>query len=223
MTTTASAKLVKKDLYWVGVFDPKLRVFDIIMRTPYGTTYNSFLLRGAKANVLFETAKEAFWPEYEQRINSVLEKGERIDYIVLNHTEPDHSGSLPRLLDLWPNTTVVGTESALRNLEKITHRDFKRIAVLQEVANPEIDIGGYSLRFIVSPFLHWPDTMFTYIPAAKALITCDFFGAHYCNEKVASFSSLLSFLFPLSIKKNKQQPLPPTGVQRSYDWTTRKA
>lgn len=190
-TAQAQAKLVKKDLYWVGVHDIKLRVFDIIMRTPYGTTYNSFLLRGTKATVLLETAKEPFWKEYEQRIDSVIGHDGKVDYIVLNHTEPDHSGSLVKLLDRWPTVTVVATESAIHNLARITHREFKKIVLTAELSPmPTIDVGGYVLRFIISPWLHWPDTMFTYIEGARAIVTCDFFGAHYSNPKI--FNDLMT-------------------------------
>ena len=179
----AKALNVKKDLFWVGVLDPTLRVFDIIMHTPFGTTYNSFLLKGTKANVLFETVKETHFTQFEERIETVLKEGEKIDYVVLNHTEPDHSGSLALLMARFPDATIVATNQALRNIQFICNKKFEKTIAVTSKTEP-IDIGGYTLKFIISPFLHWPDTMITFIPELKTIVTCDFFGAHYSNPLV---------------------------------------
>lgn len=179
----AKALEVKKDLYWVGALHPELRVFDVIMRTPYGTTYNSFLLKGSKANVLFETVKETHFNEFEQRIETVLKPGEKLDYVVLDHTEPDHSGALALLTKRYPEATIVGTNVALRNIQQICNCTFPKTLAVTQKTEP-IDVGGYTLKFIISPFLHWPDTMITYIPELKTIVTCDFFGAHYSNPLV---------------------------------------
>eukprot|EP00727_Mastigamoeba_balamuthi_P007135 m51a1_g3041 putative type a (410) ;mRNA; r:932492-933996 len=178
----SSAVEIRKDLYWVGALDPKLRIFDVVMTTPYGTSYNSFLLRGSKMTVLFETVKEQFYDEFEQRLNGILKEGEKIDMFVLNHTEPDHSGALGRLLDRFPDAQVVATGAAHSNLEHIAHRKYNKVPVTP-LTKP-IDIGGYTLKFIIAPFLHWPDTMFTYVEEAKTVITCDFLGSHYCFDGV---------------------------------------
>eukprot|EP00727_Mastigamoeba_balamuthi_P014849 m51a1_g9990 putative rubredoxin flavodoxin oxidoreductase (906) ;mRNA; f:39478-42836 len=182
----ASAVEIKKDLYWVGALDPNLRVFDIVMMTPFGTSYNCYLLRGTKATVLFETVKEQFYGEFEERLAGILKPGEKIDYFVLNHTEPDHSGALGALLDRFPDAQVVATGAAHSNLGRITHRDYHKIVV--EQATKPIDIGGYTLSFIVAPFLHWPDTMFTYVKELRAVVTCDFLGSHYCLDSVVDDS-----------------------------------
>jgi len=177
------ALLVKKDLYWVGALHPELRTFDVIMTTPFGTTYNSFLLKGQKANVLFETVKETHFTQFEQRIETVLKPEEKIDYVVLDHTEPDHSGALALLMAKYPDATIVGTGAALRNIEFICNKKFPKTMQINNKSAP-IDVGGYTLKFIISPFLHWPDTMITYIPELKTIVTCDFFGAHYSNPLV---------------------------------------
>lgn len=171
---------VKSDIYWVGALDFDLRIFDIIMYSDYGTTYNSYIVKGNNKTVLFETAKEKFFNEFIERINDVCDPS-TIDYVVVNHTEPDHSGSLRRLLDINPNIEVIGTPTAIKFLKNIVNKDFKSIPVKN---GDSINIGGKTLEFIIVPFLHWPDTMYTYIKESKTLVTCDSFGCHYCDDNV---------------------------------------
>ena len=98
---------INPDLTWVGALDPNLRIFDIIMETKFGTTYNSYVLKGTEGVAIFETVKEKFFDEHLEKIKSVV-KPEDITYIVVNHTEPDHAGSVGKLLEFAPNATVVG-------------------------------------------------------------------------------------------------------------------
>ena len=137
-------------LYWSGVLDPDLKVFDIVMTPEFGTTYNSYVLKGSRATALFETAKEVFWDDYRASLESLGVMG-HIDYVIMNHTEPDHAGSIARILELNPMATVVGDKT---------------------------------LKFMVLPNLHWPDTMYTYVVEEKALFPCDSFGSHYSHEGV---------------------------------------
>jgi len=171
---------VKDDIYWAGILDKDIRVFDIIMRTEYGTTYNAYVVKGKDKNVLVEVAKEMFFDEFLERLQSVIDPAD-IDYIVLNHSEPDHSGSLKQLLPYCPNAVVIASGAALRFLKEITNMEFNARQVKD---GDKIDIGGKTLQFIMAPFLHWPDTMFTYMPESKTLFSCDAFGCHYCDEKV---------------------------------------
>ena len=99
---------VTQDITWVGALDPNLRIFDIIMETKYGTTYNSYIVKGTEKIALFETVKEGFFDEWLAKIEEVVDPSD-IDYIVLDHTEPDHGGSLAFILDHCPNATVVAT------------------------------------------------------------------------------------------------------------------
>ncbi|KAG9396196.1 FAD-dependent pyridine nucleotide-disulfide oxidoreductase [Carpediemonas membranifera] len=173
---------ISPNLYYVGAYDADLRIFDIIMETGYGTSYNSYILKTSEGNVLFETAKERCYDEFMGKIKSVI-GDEKFAFIVCNHTEPDHSGSLARILEEHsPDATVIGTTHAIDYLEQITNRsDFKRRPV--EVDNKEshhIKVGEFDLQFHIAPFLHWPDSMFTYIPQLKTVFTCDFLGAHFC-------------------------------------------
>jgi flavorubredoxin/NADPH-dependent 2,4-dienoyl-CoA reductase/sulfur reductase-like enzyme/rubredoxin len=173
-------KQVKENLYWVGALHPDLRVFDVIMRTKYGTTYNSFILKTNEGNVLFETVKVKFFDDFLAKIQDVCPV-ESIKYIVVDHTEPDHVGSLEKLLDYASQAQVVGSAVALNFLRDICNRDIPGIAVDH---NSTLRIGGETLRFLSVPFLHWPDSIYTYLEKNKTLITCDSFGCHYSDERV---------------------------------------
>ena len=144
-------------LYWTGILDPSLRVFDIIMHTEFGTTYNSYLLRGGEKTALFETAKLKFWDEYEGKLDEVLGDG-KLDYLVMNHTEPDHAGTVEKLIDKYPGMVIVATSTALGFLKEIVNRDFISMAVQD---GGTLSLGGKTLRFMILPQLHWPDTMYT--------------------------------------------------------------
>lgn len=168
---------VNKDIKWIGVLDPDLVTFDIVMETKYGTTYNSYFINADKKAIV-ETVKASFWDTYKHKIQQVTNPSE-IDYIILNHTEPDHSGSLTYLLEIAPNATVVGSGQALNYLQDITGKSFKSIKVKD---GDTLSLGNKTLRFIGAPNLHWPDSIYTYLEEDKVLFTCDSFGAHFCHE-----------------------------------------
>lgn len=172
---------IKKDLYWVGALDHKLRIFDIIMYTPYGTSYNSYVLKGSEGIAIFETVKEEFFDEYVTRLKHMNLNFDEISYIVVNHTEPDHAGSVAKLLEIAPNAKVVGSAIALKYLCAITNRKFDFIEAKD---GDTLSLGNKTLRFISAPMLHWPDSMYTYIEEEKTLLTCDSFGSHYCIDEV---------------------------------------
>lgn len=171
---------LKKDFYWAGIVDKDLRVFDIIMHTEFGTTYNSYVLRTGGKTILFETVKEAFFDEYLDKLREDIDVT-KIDYLVVSHTEPDHAGSVGKLLDLNPQLKIIATGCALGFLRQILNRDFFGIAVKD---NQEMKIGDKTLHFLAVPNLHWPDTMYTYIEEDHILVTCDSFGSHYAFEDV---------------------------------------
>lgn len=170
----------KDHIWYVGVQDPDLRVFDIIMHSDYGTSYNSYIVKGTEKTVLFETSKAKFFDEFLNNVREVTDPA-KIDYIVVNHTEPDHSGSMEKLLELAPNATVLGSGTAITFLKEIVNHPFNAKAVSEK---DSIDLGGLTLTFLSLPMLHWPDSMYTYIPELKALFTCDSFGCHYADERV---------------------------------------
>ena len=161
------ALLAKENIWYVGTQDPNLRVFDIIMHSDWGTSYNAYLVKGSEKTALFETSKLEFFDEFLANVREVCDPAS-IDYIVVDHTEPDHSGSLEKLLALAPNATVLGSATALNFLKQIVNHEFACRAVTEK---DTVDLGGMTLHFLSVPFLHRPDSMYTYSPEAKALFT----------------------------------------------------
>lgn len=109
---------LKDGLIWNGILDPSLRVFDIVMMTEFGTTYNSYTLKGSAKTALFETCKARFWDEYEKKLEEAG-GASNIDYLVMNHTEPDHAGTVEKLIELNPRLVIVGTNTAIGFLKEI--------------------------------------------------------------------------------------------------------
>ena len=175
---------VTDDVSWIGVLDFDIVTFDIVMETKYGTTYNSYFINAEKKTII-ETVKDKFKDVYLQKIEKITNPQE-IEYIILDHTEPDHSGSLKYLLDIAPNATVVGSGQALNYLQDITGIQFKSLKVKD---GDTLDLGNKTLKFIGAPNLHWPDSIYTYLVEDKVLFTCDSFGAHFCHE--AMFDDLV--------------------------------
>lgn len=196
---------IKKGVYWVGVKNPELKVFDIVMTTKRGTTYNSYLIVDEKI-VLIDTVKDGYYDEFKKKIKDII--GERpIDYIVVQHTEPDHSGSLVKVLEEYKDAVVIASKAAVMNAKNITNREFNSIE-----AKGELSIGEKTLKFISAPFLHWPDTIYTYDVEGKMLFTCDSFGCHFCdegiyNDKVGDFSDEYRYYFDVIMGPFKKHVL----------------
>jgi flavorubredoxin len=165
------------DVKWIGVLDYDIRTFDIVMHTDHGTTYNSYFINAAKKTII-ETAKEKFSDVFLSKLRKVTDPAD-LAYIVLDHTEPDHSGAMRQLLELAPDAVVVGSGNAIRYLGDIVNRPFKSLIVKD---GDTLDLGNKTLKFISAPNLHWPDSIYTYLVEDKILFTCDSFGAHYCHE-----------------------------------------
>lgn len=171
---------IKDGIYWVGALDPDLRIFDVIMETKSGTTYNSYIVKGENKTALIEVVKAGFENQLLERIASVIDPA-TIDYIIFDHTEPDHSGSIGAVLEKMPQAQVLGSKAAINFLSQILNAEFNH-RVIKHL--DELDLGGKSLRFLSTPFLHWPDTMMTYLQEDKILFSCDAFGSHYCGEEM---------------------------------------
>lgn len=168
---------VTRDVKWIGVLDYDIVTFDIVMQTEYGTTYNSYFI-DAEKKAIVEASKEKFSDVHIKKLRSVVDPSE-IQFIILDHTEPDHSGNITALLDIAPSAVVVGSGTAIKYLHDIVNRPFNSKVVRD---GDTLDLGNKTLKFISAPNLHWPDSMFTYLVEDRILFTCDFFGAHYCSE-----------------------------------------
>jgi len=176
------ATKLSQGVYWVGVNDDNLRVFDITKYTPYGSTYNAYLVVGNEKSAIIDTAKVDFVDEFIDKIETIRPISE-IDYLILNHTEPDHSGSVNAILDKNQNITVIATAPGLSNLKEIVNVPFQSIRAKNDFV---LELGGKTLSFSMQPNLHWPDTMFTYLKEDNILFTCDYFGAHYGHYGITS-------------------------------------
>ena len=177
-------------IFTVGCKNPNLRTFDISFTTDKGSTYNSYLLLG-EVNVLIDGVKADFTDEHLDNIRQVIPT-EQIDYVVVNHTEPDHSGSLAAILNAAPKAKVIASRCASVFLKPILHRPFE----LEEVKGEyTLDLGWDRLKVILTPFLHWPDTAMSYLEDSQILFSCDAFGAHYCPDDILNtpFSQVKSY------------------------------
>jgi NADH oxidase (H2O-forming) len=171
---------ITDDITWIGALDPTLRIFDIIMYTEFGTTYNSYVLKGSEKTAVIDTAKLKFLKSYIEKLTSITPIDE-IDIVIVHHVEPDHSGSLQYLIEKNPNINVYGSPPAIKYLNDILNIPFNGI-MLKE--SDTLSLGNKTLRFIMAPNLHWPDAMYTYIEEDKVLFSCDSFGSHYSFDEV---------------------------------------
>lgn len=152
--------------------------FDIEFGLQNGTTYNSFLIQGEKT-ALVDTSHRKFQQLYLDVLNGLIDLS-TLDYLIISHTEPDHSGLVKEVLQLAPQVTVVGAKVAIQFLENMVHQPFQSLIVKN---GDRLDLGnGHQLEFVSAPNLHWPDTIFTYDAKTRILFTCDAFGMHYCDD-----------------------------------------
>jgi flavorubredoxin len=169
-----AASKIKEGIHWVGAIDWDRRLFDELIPLPDGTSYNAYLVEGSGKTALIDTVDPT---KSGELLDHLQELGvRRIDYIIANHAEQDHSGSLPELLAIYPEARVVTNEKCkamLLDLLLIPEDRFQTVA-----DGERLDLGGKTLEFIFAPWVHWPETMLTYLPEDKVLFSCDFFGAH---------------------------------------------
>ena len=167
------------NVHWVGAKDPDLAIFDIVIPTEYGTTYNAYLVQGSEKTALIDCVKRPFAGELFRNISTFLPV-DRLDYVVINHSEPDHAGALVDLLELHPGVTVLLSRSAKTFVDNLVNAGFRYRIVNDD---EELPLGGKTLKFINAPFLHWPDTILTYLVEDRIVFPCDFLGAHYSSPE----------------------------------------
>ncbi len=175
------AAKITKDLYYIGVSDPDIRTFDIIMKTANGTTYNSYLLKTPEGVVIFDTVKLEFQDEFFKKIESVCNYKD-IKYIVAHHLEPDHSGAMAELIKKAPKAKILISPMAQPMLKSIGKSDTMEFETVW--TNKEISFGGKTIKFLSTPNLHWPETMSSYILEDRILFSGDVFGSHYYDPRM---------------------------------------
>ncbi len=155
--------------------------FDIEFGLQNGTTYNSYLIFGEEKTALVDSShekfRELFMPVLEEELKA---RGRKVDYLIVSHTEPDHSGLTPDVVARWPDCEVIGSKVCIAFLDGLTHVSMKTRVVK---GGDTVDLGGgHVVEFTIAPNLHWPDTMFSYDHASQIMFTCDAFGMHYCSD-----------------------------------------
>ena len=208
---------ISPSVSWVGVLDYDIATFDVVMTTEYGTTYNSYFINADKKTVV-ETTKEKFWDVYIEKLRKVCNPSE-IEYIILNHTEPDHSDNVDKLLKEAPNAKVVGSGQAIRYMKDLLGYDFPHIVVKD---GDTLSLGNMDLSFISAPNLHWPDSMYTWLEKEKVLFTCDSFGAHFCDARmydseVGNYDEAFKYYFDVILKPFSKFMLKAIEKIRSLD------
>lgn len=165
---------IVKGIHWVGAIDFDRRIFDELIPLPNGTSYNSYLIRGSEKTALIDTVDPT--KEFDLVSNIVKLNVDRIDYVVVNHAEQDHSGSIPMILEFFPDAVVVTNEKCKDLLLTHLHLPENKIRVIKD--KETLSLGNRTLEFFLTPWTHWPETQITYLREDKILFPCDLFGSH---------------------------------------------
>jgi flavorubredoxin len=189
MKPVLDAVEIAPNVHWIGALDPALREFDIILKTANGTTYNAYCVRGTDGVAIVDTVKASHAEEFFRRLEQVARYDE-ITTIVLNHLEPDHSGSLPELMRRAPQAKLYISGKAQLMLKALVKSEGLQFNIVK--TGDSVSLGGRTLRFFNTPFLHWPDTQCTLVEELGVLFSGDVFGCHFCdtrlfNDKVGDF------------------------------------
>jgi flavorubredoxin len=171
-------RTIRENVYLIGAVDWDRRLFDALIPLPHGTSYNAYFVKGSEKNVLIDTVDPVHWPTLSRQLDELPAP----DYLVIHHVEQDHSGSTPMLLERFPELTIVCNEKARGMLIDHLHVDDARFHVVAD--GDEVSLGDKTLKFLFTPWVHWPETMSTWLEADKILFSCDFFGSHYATSDV---------------------------------------
>ena len=173
-------KEIKNNIFYCGLNDCDRTIFDELIPLEHGTSYNSYLVKGSEKTALIDTM---YPPKTEEYLKNLDENNiTKVDYIIANHGEQDHSGSIPALLEKYPDAIVVTNSKCKENIKEMLLVPDEKIKVIND--KEELSLGDKTLRFIIAPGVHWPDTMFTYIVEDNLICTCDFLGAHYTFDEI---------------------------------------
>lgn len=172
---------VSPRVHWIGALDPNLRTFDIILKTANGTTYNAYVIRGSEGVAVIDTVKEGFSDDFFARLESVARYDE-IKVIVLNHLEPDHTGALPELMRRAPQAQLFISQKAQSMLKGLLKQE--ELSFTPVLTGDSVSLGDRTLKFLHTPYLHWPDTQCTFSPEEQILFSGDVFGCHFCDNRL---------------------------------------
>lgn len=178
---TNSPVWLSERVQWIGALDPAMRSFDIILKTPNGTTYNAYAVRGSEGVAVIDTVKVECADQFFERLEAIARYDE-IKVIVLNHLEPDHTGALPELMRRAPHAKLYISQSAQLMIKALLNQqdiDFTAVGT-----GDTVGLGDRTLKFLHTPYLHWPDTQCTYLEEECILFSGDVFGCHFCDERL---------------------------------------
>lgn len=179
-TNIMSARIIKPGVWWVGALDFNRRVFDALVPTPDGTSYNAYLVQGSEKTVLVDTVDT---PKSDTLLRHLQDTGMTgLDYVVINHAEQDHSGALPEVLERFPALQVVTNQKCKDQLLQFYDIPGERFLIVKDRA--QLSLGNRTLEFIFAPWVHWPETMFTYLKEDRILFSCDFLGSHLATSEL---------------------------------------
>lgn len=168
---------------WIGALDPALRTFDVILKTANGTTYNAYVVRGSAGVAVIDTVKAPFTEEFLAKLEATARYDE-LTVLVLNHLEPDHTGAVAALLARAPHLQIYVSTRGLQVLRGLLKGAFERYDIRAVTTGDTVSLGDLTLRFLSTPYVHWPDTQCTFAEELGVLFTCDFLGCHYCDERL---------------------------------------
>ncbi|HON92857.1 MAG: FprA family A-type flavoprotein [Phycisphaerae bacterium] len=180
---------LKPNVYSIRAIDWDRRLFDELIPLPEGTTYNAYLIEGSEKTALIDTVDPA---KMDILMGSLTASGiDKIDYIISHHGEQDHSGSIPAILARYPGAKVVTNAKCKTMLIDLLHIDEERFATIQD--GQTLSLGDKTLQFFETPWVHWPETMVTYLAQDKILFSCDFFGSHLASSSLYVDDEPLAF------------------------------
>jgi flavorubredoxin len=174
------AREIRPGISWVGAIDWDRRLFDELIPIPDGTSYNAYLIRGSEKTALIDTAD----PAKSEALLAQLADVEKLDYLIIQHVEQDHSGSAPLILEKYPDVQIFASPKAKPMIVDHLGIPEDRIQIVED--RETLSLGNWTLEFIHAPWVHWPETMLTYLREEKVLFTCDMFGSHIATDELFS-------------------------------------
>jgi len=171
------ARPLRPGIHWVGAQDPDRTIFDALIPLPHGTTYKAWYVRGSQGDALIDSVEPMFGDQLLERLESISAKP---DVIISNHAEQDHSGMLPALAELFPQAEILCSPRAKGMLMGLLDLPEDRLRVVAD--GERISLGDRSLEFLHAPWVHWPETMLTWLPEQGVLFPCDLFGSHFASN-----------------------------------------